>query len=128
MKLKFFLLSTLALTLSIVLISCSNSPKKSRTILGELATNSPVTKDFSKFSGTESYKFTISEPTTFNYELKIRTGKTSLSLIDENGKEYFSINSQSKDSINLNPEKETTYFVDLTYDNGVGSYSLSIEN
>ena len=60
--------------------------------------------------------------------MKIRTGKTSLSLIDENGKEYFSINSQSKDSINLNPEKETTYFVDLTYDNGVGSYSLSIEN
>ena len=106
MKLKIFLLSTLALTLSFVLMSCSNTPKKSRTILGELATNSPVTKDFSKFSVTES----------------------SLSLIDENGKEYFSINSQSKDSINFNPEKETTYFVDLTYDNGVGSYSLSIEN
>lgn len=128
MKLKSFILSTLVLTLSITLISCTNTPKKSQTIIGELIANSPITKDFSKFSGTESYKFVISKETTFSYNLKLRNGKTNISLIDENGNEYLSVNTQSSDVVTLIPDKETTYFVNLTYDNGVGTYTLSIEN
>lgn len=128
MKLKSLVLTTLALALSMVLISCSNPPKKSRTIIGELTLNSNVTQDFSKFSGTESYKFTISNQVTFDYDLKLRTGKINLTLIDEDGKEYLNTSGQSKDSIKLSPEKETTYFIDLSYDNGVGTYSLSIKN
>lgn len=128
MKLKFFILSTLVLTLSITLMSCSNTPKKSQTIIGELIVNSPITKDFSKFSGTESYKFVISKETTFSYDLKLRNGKTIISLVDESGNEYLNVNTQSRDTITLNPNKETIYFVNLTYDNGVGTYTLSIKN
>lgn len=128
MKLKFFILSTLVLTLGITLMSCSNTPKKSQTIIGELIANSPITKDFSKFSGTESYKFVISKETIFSYDLKLRNGKTIISLVDENGNEYLNVNTQSRDMIKLNPNKETIYFVNLTYDNGVGTYTLSIKN
>lgn len=128
MKLKFFILNTLALSLAIILISCSNNPKKSRTIIGDLNTESKISTDFSKFSGTESYKFTISKEATFNCELKLRTGKTSITLVDEGGKEYLTLNSSTKNSVNLSPNGETTYYVDLKYDNGVGSYSLSLEN
>lgn len=128
MKFKSLILTTVALTLSLVLMSCSNPPKKSRTIIGQLTLNSPVNQKFSKFSGTESYEFTISEKVTFDYELKLRTGKTSISLVDEEGKEYLTTTGQSKDSISLSPDKQTKYFVDISYDNGVGSYSLSIKN
>ena len=129
MKFKFLILNTLALTLAIVLMSCSNNPKKTRTIIGEINPSSPkVSTDFSKFSGTESYKLTISEETTFKCELKLRTGKTSISLVDESGKEYLNVNSTNKNSVTLSPNSKTTYFVDLSYDNGVGSYLLSIEN
>ncbi len=128
MKFKFLVLSTLALTLSILLISCSNNSQKSRTMLGELSLNNPINTDFSKFSGSESYKFRISESVKLNCELKLRTGKTSITVVDEKGTEYLFIDSAKKASVNLNPEKETTYFIDLKYDNGVGTYSLSIEN
>lgn len=128
MKLKSLILNTLALTLAIVLISCSNNPKKSRNIIGELNTTSSISKDFSKFSGTDSYEFTISKETTFSCDLKLRTGKTSISLKDESGKEYLNLNSSGKDSVTLSPEKESTFYVDLSYDNGVGTYTLSIEN
>lgn len=129
MKLKFIALGALTLTLSLFLMSCVNSEKKSRTIIGELSLNNPIiNKDFSKFSGTESYTFKISEPVTLNCELKLRTGKTSITVVDDKGVEYLSINSPKKDSVHIKPEKETTYYVDFKYDNGVGTYSLSIEN
>lgn len=128
MKLKFFVLGTFVVTLSLILMSCSNTPKQSRTIIGELSPNSPISTDFSKFSGTESYKFTTSSKTTLNYEIKLRTGKTSISITDEKGKEYLNATAPIKDVITLNPSEETTYYIDLNYDNGVGSYSFSIEN
>lgn len=128
MKIKFLILNTLILVLSISLISCSNTPKKSRTVLGELTINNPITENFSKFSGTESYEFTISKPTTLSYDLKIRTGTTYISLVDENKKEYFSSKGPVSDTIELNPNGEVKYFIDLSYDNGVGTYSLSIKN
>lgn len=128
MKLKSLIITTLSLALSMLLMSCSNPPKKSRTIIGELTLNSNINQNFSKFSGTESYKFTISDQVTFSYDLKLRTGKITLSLVDEDGEKYINVEGQSKDSIKLSPNKKTTYFVDLSYDNGVGSYSLSIQN
>lgn len=128
MKLKFFILSTLALALSITLMSCTNTSKKSQTIIGELIANSPITKDFSKFSGTESYKFKISKETIFSYNLKLRNGKITITLTDENGNEYLNVNKPTNNTITLNPNKETTYYVNLTYDNGVGTYTFSIEN
>ncbi len=127
MKLKFFVLGTVVITLSLVLMSCSNSPKQSRTIIGELSPSSPISADFSKFSGVESYKFTTSTESILNYEIKLRTGKTSISIVDENGNEYLNATAPIKDVITLNPSGETTYYIDLTYDNGVGSYSFSID-
>ena len=127
-KFRFLLLSTLILTIGFVFTSCANSSKPKRTILGELKINEPVNTDFSKFSGIESYTFKTSNQVTFNCELKMRNGKTSITLVDEKGNEYLSINSSTQKSVVLNPSDETTYFVDLKYDNGIGSYSICIEN
>lgn len=128
MKIKFLILNTLAIVLVATLMSCSNTPKKSRVILGELTIDTPISSNFSKFSGTESYEFTISKPTKFSYDLRLRNGTTYISLIDENKKEYFSTKGPAKDTIELNPTTETKYFIDLKYDNGIGTYSLSINH
>ncbi len=128
MKIKFLILNTLAIVLAITLVSCSNTPKKSRVILGELTIDTPISSNFSKFSGTESYEFTISKPTKFSYDLKLRNGTTYIKLVDENKNEYLSTKGPSKDTIELNPNGETKYFVDFTYDNGIGTYSLSINH
>lgn len=112
----------------VLLISCSSNKNIQREIIGELKINSPISTDFSKFSGTESYTFTLEEPTLFEIDLTLRTGKTSISLKDESGNEYLSLNSSEKNKITITPDSKTNYFLDLTYDNGVGSYSISITN
>ncbi|BAK80978.1 hypothetical protein [Candidatus Arthromitus sp. SFB-rat-Yit] len=128
MRSKYLILGTIVVTLTLFLTSCSNAPKTKRTIIGELKPNSQITQDFSKFSGNESYKFTISKESTLKTSLKLRTGKTSITIVDENNNEYLNINSPSEQEITLSPNSEKTYYIDLKYDNGVGTYSFELND
>lgn len=128
MRSRYLILGTIVVTLTLFLTSCSNAPKTNRTIIGELKPNSQITQDFSKFSGTESYKFTISKESTLKTSLKLRTGKTSITIVDENNNEYLNINSPLEQEITLSPNIEKVYYIDLKYDNGVGTYSFELND
>ncbi|BAK56287.1 hypothetical protein SFBM_0509 [Candidatus Arthromitus sp. SFB-mouse-Japan] len=128
MKSRHLILGTFIVTLTLFLTSCSNAPKTKRTIIGEIEPNSQITQDFSKFSGTESYKFTISKESTLKSSLKLRTGKTYITVVDEDGKEYLHISSSSKEEVTLKPNSEKIYYIDLKYDNGIGTYSFELNN
>lgn len=126
MKLRFLLLGTIIVTLGVLLTSCQNSNKQKRTIIGELTKSSPISLDFSKFSGTESYEFTISEETTFKSSLTLQVGKILINLVDDAGNEYLTINSSGQNSVVLTPNGETTYYIDMKYDNSMGRYSFEL--
>lgn len=128
MKSRHLILGTVIVTLTLFLTSCSNAPKTKRTIIGEIEPNSQITQDFSKFSGTESYKFTISKESTLKSSLKLRTGKTYITVVDEDGKEYLHISSSSEEEVTLKPNSEKIYYIDLKYDNGIGTYSFELNN
>ncbi len=129
MKLRFLLLGTIIVTLSMLLTSCQNSTSNKREVIGKLKKDSsPTVVDFSKFSGTESYVFTISEETNLTVSLKLHLGKILISVVDSDGNEHFSTNTPvSNEVIKLNPSKETTYYIDLKYDNAKGTYSFKLE-
>lgn len=127
MKLRFLILSVVIVTLGVLLTSCQNSTKQKRTIIGELTEDSPIISlDFSKFSGTESYKFTISEKKTLTSSLKLQVGKILITVVDDKENEYLTIDSPGKNSVVLTPNGETTYYIDMKYDNSMGRYSFEL--